>query len=144
MVGAYCYAELGCMIKKSGGDYAYIHVSLGPVAAFVRLWVECMIVRPCTAAIQSQVFALYIIKPLFPECSPPDDGLKILAISIRIYFALDTLLIDSIQCLDCLGFLCFVNCASARLATKVQDYFTYAKVFALVIIILTGFIQLIR
>ena len=79
MFGAYCYAELGCMIKKSGADYAYIHVTFGPLAAFVRLWIECIIVRPCTGAIQSLTFALYISKPLFPECDPPESSLRMLA-----------------------------------------------------------------
>ena len=52
MFGAYCYAELGCMIKRSGADYAYIHVTFGPFIAFIRLWIECIIVRPFTGAIQ--------------------------------------------------------------------------------------------
>jgi len=79
MIGAYCYAELGCMITKSGADYAYIHVTFGPFLAFVRIWIECMIVRPCTLAIQSLTFSLYIIKPLFPECDPPDESTRLLA-----------------------------------------------------------------
>ena len=58
MIGAYCYAELGCMIRKSGADYAYIHTTFGPLAAFVRLWIECVIVRPCTGAIQVIIFEL--------------------------------------------------------------------------------------
>lgn len=123
MFGAYCYAELGCMIKRSGADYAYIHVTFGPLIAFIRLWIECIIVRPCTGAIQSLTFALYITKPLFPDCSPPDSGLRLLAAA-------------------CLCFLCFVNCYSVRWANKVQDIFTYAKVFALIIIIITGFVNL--
>ena len=50
--GAYCYAELGCMIQKSGADYAYIHFAFGPFLAFIRMWIECIILRPCIGAIQ--------------------------------------------------------------------------------------------
>jgi len=123
MVGAYCYAELGCMIKKSGADYAYIYTALGPFLAFIRLWIECIIVRPCIAAIQSLTFSLYILKPFFPECDPPDESKRLLAAA-------------------CLCFLCFVNCYNVRWANLVQDYFTYAKIFALIVIISTGIVQL--
>lgn len=79
MVGAYCYAELGCMIKKTGADYAYIMVSFGPFMAFIRLWVECIIVRPCSQAIVALTFSIYACKPFFPECDPPDESVRLLA-----------------------------------------------------------------
>ena len=80
MVGAYCYAELGTAIARSGADYAYIYEAFGPFVAFLRLWVECMIVRPCSQAIVALTFAYYVIEPLFPGCEQPDSAVRLLAV----------------------------------------------------------------
>merc|ERR1719341_1810309 len=117
MVGAYCYAELGLLIRKPGGDYTYILDTLGPFIGFIRLWAECIIVRPCTATIVSLTFAKYSVKMLFPECDPPDESVRMLAAG-------------------CICLLAFINCWSVKAATKVQDYFTLAKLLALVIFII--------
>lgn len=79
MIGAYCYAELGCMIKKTGGDYTYILDTFGPFVGFIRLWAECIIVRPCTITIVALTFAKYMAKPFFPDCEPPDESVRMLA-----------------------------------------------------------------
>ncbi|XP_042875488.1 large neutral amino acids transporter small subunit 1-like isoform X3 [Penaeus japonicus] len=123
MIGAYCYAELGCMIQKTGADYAYIMIGFGPFLAFMRLWIECMIVRPCSQTIVALTFSVYIMKPFFPNCAPPDDAARLLAAV-------------------CILTLAFVNCWSVKWATRVQDIFTGAKLFALAVIIITGFVQL--
>ncbi|RUS92227.1 hypothetical protein EGW08_000080, partial [Elysia chlorotica] len=125
MIGAYCYAELGTAIVRSGADYAYIFEAFGPFLAFLRLWVECIIVRPCTTAIVALTFATYITEPLFPDCDQPAAAVTCLAAV-------------------CILVLTFVNCADVTWATRVQDVFTYAKLLALVIIILTGVVQLGR
>ena len=79
MIGAYCYAELGLLIRKAGGDYAYIHTTFGPFVAFIRLWAECLIVRPCMVTINALTFAKYTTKPFFPECDAPDESVRLLA-----------------------------------------------------------------
>lgn len=80
MIGAYCYAELGTLIMRSGADYAYIFEAFGEFPAFLRLWVECMIVRPCSQAIVALTFSYYIIEPLFPDCEQPGVAVRLLAI----------------------------------------------------------------
>lgn len=123
LVGAFCFAELGCMIPKSGADYAYIMTSFGPFLAFIRLWIECMIVRPTSQAIVALTFAIYALKPFYPECEPPMLSVKFLAVV-------------------CILILTFVNCWSVKWSTFVQDIFTYGKLLALAIIIGGGFYQL--
>ena len=125
LVGAFCFAELGCMIPKSGADYAYIMTSFGPFLAFTRLWIECMIVRPTSQAIVALTFALYALRPLYPDCEPPSEAVKFLAVV-------------------CILILTFVNCWSVKWSTFVQDIFTYGKLLALALIICSGTVQLAR
>lgn len=78
-IGAYCFAELGTMIVSSGADYTYIMMAFGPLVAFLRLWVETVVIRPCTTAIVSLTFSYYVIEPLFPDCDQPQRALALLA-----------------------------------------------------------------
>lgn len=79
MVGAMCYAELGTMIPKSGGDYAYIFSAFGPLPAFLFLWVALLIIQPTSNAIAGITFANYILEPIYAGCSPPDNAVRLVA-----------------------------------------------------------------
>lgn len=79
MFGALCYAELGTIITKSGGDYAYIIEAFGPAPAFLRLWVGLLVIRPATQAVLALTFGYYMLDPFYPTCKPPDEALRLLA-----------------------------------------------------------------
>lgn len=123
LVGAMCYAELGTAILTSGADYGYIMQSLGDLPAFLFLWICLTAIVPTGNAITGLTFATYILQPLYPQCGPPDSAVSLVA-------AL------------CITLLTFINCSNVTWATRVQDVFTFTKIFALVIIIATGIYKL--
>lgn len=41
-----------------------------------------MIVRPCTAAIMSLTFSYYTLRPIYPDCEPPNLAIVLLSASI--------------------------------------------------------------
>ncbi|CAH4005967.1 large neutral amino acids transporter small subunit 1 [Pieris brassicae] len=114
MIGALCYAELGTMIPKSGGDYAYIGEAFGPLPAFLYLWVALFVLVPTGNAITALIFATNILQPFWPACEPPVDAVILVA-----------------AVLTC--FLTALNCYNVKWVTRVQDSFTAAKMLALVV-----------
>ncbi|KAK0179337.1 hypothetical protein PV327_005097 [Microctonus hyperodae] len=119
LMGALCYAELGTMIPKSGGDYAYISDAFGPLPAFLYLWVALFILVPTGNAITALTFATYILQSLWPGCVPSYVAVRLLAVVVT-----------------CL--LTAINCYNVKWVTRVQDLFMGTKIFALLIIMGAG------
>ncbi|XP_072021770.1 b(0,+)-type amino acid transporter 1-like [Amphiura filiformis] len=125
--GALCYAELGTMIPKSGAEYWYFKDTIGGWAAFIYSWAANLVLKPSIVAIIILACADYAVAPLYEgtECGAPTIVVKLIA-------ALFMLLVIA------------VNCISVRLTTFVINFFTMAKLVALAIIIVVGFIELAK
>ncbi|XP_061670425.1 b(0,+)-type amino acid transporter 1-like isoform X2 [Syngnathoides biaculeatus] len=119
MLGALCYTELGTMIPKSGGEYAYLMEAFGSPLAYLFSWNIVMVSKPSGLAIITLSFAEYASAPFYPGCSPPFIVTKCLATAAIV-------------------FIVTINCFSVKLASYVQNIFTAAKLLIIVIIVGTG------
>ncbi|XP_069037320.1 b(0,+)-type amino acid transporter 1 [Lepisosteus oculatus] len=122
-LGALCYAELGTMITKSGGEYPYLMEAFGPIPAYLYSWTCIIVLKPSSFAIISLSFAKYAATPFYPGCSPPDVVTKSLAAVAIILIVL-------------------VNCLSVKVASYVQNVFTAAKLIIIFIIVVAGIVLL--
>ncbi|KAF2987074.1 hypothetical protein EK904_013761 [Melospiza melodia maxima] len=78
-LGALCFAELGTMITKSGGEYPYLMEAFGPIPAFLFSWTSLLVTKPSSFAIICLSFAEYASAPFYPGCDPPQAVIKCLA-----------------------------------------------------------------
>ena len=65
--GALCYCELGTLISKSGGEYAYLMEAYGPLPAFLCSYIYVLFVKP-SGIMVLLVFGAYVSAPFFPGC----------------------------------------------------------------------------
>eukprot|EP00056_Hartaetosiga_gracilis_P009994 m.146572 g.146572 ORF g.146572 m.146572 type:complete len:547 (+) comp13236_c0_seq1:56-1696(+) len=124
MMGSASYAELGTLLKASGGEYVYIQAGISEFLAFLFSWASCLITRPGSLAIITLIAGEYFVRPFFAD-SPP------LWISRTAAVFLNSIIL-------------IINVKSVRLATKVQTYFTTVKIVVLIIFSFVGFVYLCR
>lgn len=122
-LGALCFAELGTMITKSGGEYPYLMEAFGPIPAYLFSWTSLFVIKPTSFAIICLSFSEYVSAPFYSGCEPPKVVVKCLA-------AAAILLITT------------VNALSVRLGSYVQNVFTAAKLVIVAIIIVSGIVLL--
>ncbi len=67
-IGALCYAEIGTVIPRSGGEIAYMkegigsaHPQTGAVLAYLYNWASAFILRPSSIAILALTFSQYVL-----------------------------------------------------------------------------------
>ena len=69
--GALSYAELGTMITKSGGEYAYLFAAYGSIPAYLYAWTSIVVIKTSSVAIICLAFADYTLDPIYDDCGPP-------------------------------------------------------------------------
>lgn len=125
MFGALSYAELGTIIKESGGEYIYILRTFGSFPAFLFAYTSVILVRPAGLAAVCLSFAEYAVAPFYPGCSSPQVVVKCTAAA-------------------CILILTIINCLNVRLAMSIMNIFTAAKLLALLVIVVGGLVLLAK
>src|SRR5512132_3743667 len=70
LFGALTFAELGAMLPRSGGVFAYILESFGPLPAFLFGWTEMAVIRASALGAIATLFAEYLGSRYFMNLSP--------------------------------------------------------------------------
>ena len=107
-----------------------IHFTFGPFLAFIRLWIECIILRPCIGSnflLISQPNLVSRGNPVSHLCSLPHKAVLPRVRSSRrggeLFIFLTRLRSAKVRVLAavCLLLLCFINCYSVKWATLVSQ-----------------------
>ncbi|CAF0931525.1 unnamed protein product [Didymodactylos carnosus] len=125
IMGALCYAELGCAYVSSGGDYTYLKIAFGDFAGFVRVWIEVVLSRPMIVVLSVLTAANYLIYWFYPTCPPPTSLVKCLASFLLLIVA-------------------FINLASAIWTNRLHLACNYFKIGSLLIVVGAGIYQICR
>ncbi|XP_028848574.1 b(0,+)-type amino acid transporter 1-like [Denticeps clupeoides] len=123
MLGALAFAELGTIIKESGGEYIYIFRIFGSFPAYFVAFSFLFVTRPMSIVAKALSFSEYAMAPFYEGCPPPKLGVKTLAVASILTLAT-------------------ANTLNVRLTMRIQVLFTVAKLVGLLIIAIGGLVGL--
>ncbi|CEG73745.1 hypothetical protein RMATCC62417_09068 [Rhizopus microsporus] len=131
MIGALCYAELGTMITKSGGEYQYLKSAYGICLGLTFTWSNLLLTNPIGTASIATVFAQYILQMAYFD---PND-LTGAAVEMPNYAL-------KLVTIGCIWVVVLLNAFGRRAGALVANVFTFAKLIALIMIIIIGWVWL--
>jgi APA family basic amino acid/polyamine antiporter len=129
LAGALTYAELGGMIPKAGGEYAYLRAAYGNLPAFLDGWMRAVVASAGNAALGAGFAALLgAIIPLnvvwFSTTYRLFGQDNVWRLGLREMVAVAVILLFGV-----------VNCLGVRFGGRVQTVLTAAKIGGILIII---------
>ena len=114
LMGAMIYAELGALLPKAGGSYAYLHDGFHPILGFLYGWFSLLVINAGGTAAVSLVFAKYL-SVLLPVAIPE----KVVAAC--------TILV-----------LAAINCLGVRFGSNVQSALMILRAAGILVLIAGG------
>ncbi|KAI5102575.1 b(0,+)-type amino acid transporter 1-like isoform X1 [Silurus meridionalis] len=125
MLASLSYAELGTVIRESGGEYIYIIRTSGKLMAFIFAFTSVLVVRPTSMTGLALSLAQNAVAPFYEDCEPPEVVLKtVAAVSLLI--------------------LVIMNCLNVRFSVAVTTVLMAVKFLALLVISIGGVVLLIQ
>jgi APA family basic amino acid/polyamine antiporter len=129
ITAALSYGELAAAMPQAGGQYIYLREAFGPLWGFLYGWTLFMVIQTGTIAAVAVAFAKY-------------TGVFVPWISAENYLAGSGKVGITTQQLLAIGmivFLTWANTRGIRTGAVVQNVFTFAKVAALLGLVVFGF-----
>ncbi|XP_066936718.1 b(0,+)-type amino acid transporter 1-like isoform X3 [Clytia hemisphaerica] len=123
-----CYAlvwvELGTMFpREAGGEYTYLKNAFGPLPAFVYSMLRVLILQPARLTLICLASGDFLLRTFSAQIENVEIAQKFIAAAF-------------------IAVILIVNCLSVKWATLMQVFFTAAKMIAIVMLIITGFVRL--
>jgi APA family basic amino acid/polyamine antiporter len=128
VMAALSYGELASMLPHAGGIYVYLREAYSPLFGFLYGWTFFLVIQCGTIAAVAMAFAKFtgVLLPVISESN------TLLDLSIFKFNSTQLLAIMMIL------FLTWINTRGIKEGKRVQNVFTYSKVFILLVFIVIG------
>jgi basic amino acid/polyamine antiporter, APA family len=143
VVAALCYGELAAMMPRAGGQYVYLREALGPLWGFLYGWTLFLVIQTGTIAAVSVAFGKFL-GTFFPSISSSNwivHFWKVPPIHIgpMVLGNVDTgLNTQNLMAILAVMALSVINIFGVKTGALIQNVLTFAKVAALLGLIMLG------
>ncbi len=133
LTGALCYAELGVRLPRSGGEYAFLRESFGPLWGFLSGWISLIVGFSAPIAASAMAFAAYAL-PLWPDTWFSAMSLTIGGVTLC------TISPQTVLALAVIAGLSLIHARSLVVGINLQNLLTCAKVIVIAAFVIAGFV----